>query len=642
MLLSLLVSAWLICVPDSSLELANVEVRVLEQNRTRLSSPDAFNLLKATDIHAIHGNSFAAALNAQAGVRLEERSPGSYRVAIRGSSLRAPFGVRNVKIYWNNIPFTDAGNNSYLALLEPDMMDQLILLKGPSGGLYGAGTGGSMIFQGPDLTKNQLIHQEMGNSLGGYKQSWDIQQSGHRVYASFWQQPGARDWSAMKKQILTHEYEKRFGINGSIRLTSYYADIAYQTPGGLTLAQFKAKPFQARPAAGTFLSAADQQATFKLKSFGTGFYLKNSWNGQWGYDIANAVQVNKVENPTIRNYEIRHEPNFSSRAVIHYHQNKSAIDFGYEFQIGQFDSQTFGNQKGIKDTLQTTQNTNIQSGNLFAQWDYQINDNWSSTVSLSANGYWTQYIGNEQNLTPRLALVRKLGSHQRLVFKFASGYSPPSISEMRPSSGIINTNLKAEKGWNKEISWRGHYDLIDWDLNLYQFDLNETIVVRRAADGSDYFANAGSTTQQGIELGYQINLGKKVQLRNSESIQNFRFNQYISGTKDYSGNRMTGTSPFQHASIIQWEIHPSINWTGQFLFTDFMYLNDANTDMLPSSRVWNSKIQFRQKHWEIWFAAENLFDEVYVSGPDLNAVGNRYYNAASSRYFQTGLKIKLN
>ncbi|MFM7021239.1 MAG: TonB-dependent receptor plug domain-containing protein, partial [Aquirufa sp.] len=114
MLLNLILSAWLFCVPDSTQELANVEVHVLEQNRTRLSSPDAFNLLPAKDIQAVHGNSFTAALNTQPGVRLEERSPGSYRVAIRGSSLRAPFGVRNVKIYWNNIPFTDAGNNSYL------------------------------------------------------------------------------------------------------------------------------------------------------------------------------------------------------------------------------------------------------------------------------------------------------------------------------------------------------------------------------------------------------------------------------------------------------------------------------------------------------------------------------------------------
>lgn len=642
MLLSLFVSAWLFCAPDSSRELSNVEVHVLEQNRTRLSSPDAFNVLKSKDLQLIHGNSFANALNAQAGVRLEERSPGSYRVAIRGSSLRAPFGVRNVKIYWNEIPFTDAGNNSYLAILEPDMTDQLVLLKGPSGGLYGAGTGGSMLFQGPNLGLKKLEHQEIVNSLGGYKHIWDIEQAGHRIYASFWQQPGARDWSAMKKQILTHEYQTTFGINGSLQITSYYADVAYQTPGGLTLTQFNAKPFQARPAAGAFLSAEAQKATFKLRSFGTGIHLTNSWNGNWGYSLANSIQVNKVENPTIRNYEIRHEPNFSSRAVIHYKQNKSAIDFGYEFQIGQFDSQTFGNRKGIKDTLQTTLNTNIQSGNLFVQWDYKINSNWNSTVSLSANGYWTQYIGNEQNLTPRLAIVRKLGNHQRIVFKIASGYSPPSISEMRPSTGIINTNLKAEKGWNKEISWRGQYANIEWDLNAYQFDLDETIVIRRAADGSDYFANAGNTTQQGIELGYQINLSKKITLRNSESIQNFRFNQYASGTKNYSGNRITGTSPFQHASVINWELQPYITWTGQFLFTDFMFLNDANTDILPASRVWNSKIQYRRKHWEIFFAAENLLNELYVSGPDLNAVGNRYYNAAPGRYFQTGLKIKIN
>ena len=641
MLLSLLVSAWLFCVPDSSKTLAEVEVRVLEQNRTRLSSPDAFGLLQAKDIHAIQSNSFSSSFNAQSGVRLEERSPGSYRIAIRGSSLRAPFGVRNVKVYWNQIPFTDAGNNTYLAVLEPDMMDQIILTKGPSGGLYGAGTGGSILFNGPQ-GPNKIEHQEIGNSLGGYKQIWDIQHSGHRVYASYWQQPGARDWSAMKKQILSHEYHQNFGINGTLQVTSYYTDVAYQTPGGLTLAQFRANPFQARPTAGAFFSAADQQATFRLKSYGTGIYIANSWNGNWGYNLANSVQVNKVENPTIRNYEIRHEPNVSSRGVIHYKQNKNAVDFGYEFQIGQFDSQTFGNRKGIKDTLQVTQNTNIQSGNIFAQWDYQINSNWNSTVSLSANGYWTQYIGNEQNLTPRFAIVRKLGTHQRIIAKLASGYSPPSIAEMRPSTGIINTNLKSEKGWNKEITWRGKYAFFDWDISAYQFDLDETIVIRRAADGSDYFVNAGKTTQQGIEINYALRLGKSVNIRNSESIQNFRFSDYVSGTKNYSGNRLTGTSPFQHASLVQWEMHPRLTWNAQFLFTDFMYLNDANTEMLPASRVWNSKISYQQKHWGIWLTAENIFDELYVSGPDLNATGNRFYNASPGRYFQAGLKITLN
>jgi iron complex outermembrane receptor protein len=85
-----------------------------------------------------------------------------------------------------------------------------------------------------------------------------------------------------------------------------------------------------------------------------------------------------------------------------------------------------------------------------------------------------------------------------------------------------------------------------------------------------------------------------------------------------------------------------LTWNGQFLFTDFLYLNDANTEMLPASRVWNNKISYQQKHWELWLTAENIFNEIYVSGPDLNATGNRFYNASPGRYFQAGLKITLN
>lgn len=35
-------------------------------------------------------------MNAIPGIRMEQRSPGSFRLNIRGSSLRLPFGIRNV------------------------------------------------------------------------------------------------------------------------------------------------------------------------------------------------------------------------------------------------------------------------------------------------------------------------------------------------------------------------------------------------------------------------------------------------------------------------------------------------------------------------------------------------------------------
>ncbi|MCA6371913.1 MAG: Plug domain-containing protein [Cytophagales bacterium] len=70
-------------------------------------------IVNAKELNRFNNTSLLPALNAIAGVRMEERSPGSFRLAIRGSSLRSPFGIRNVKFYWNGLPLTDGGGNTY-------------------------------------------------------------------------------------------------------------------------------------------------------------------------------------------------------------------------------------------------------------------------------------------------------------------------------------------------------------------------------------------------------------------------------------------------------------------------------------------------------------------------------------------------
>src|SRR5688572_8161582 len=89
--------------------------------------------------------SLLPAINTVPGVRMEERSPGSYRLSIRGSLLRSPFGVRNVKIYLGNFPFTDAGGNTYLNSLDIGNTGGIRLLKGPEGSIFGANTGGVLL-----------------------------------------------------------------------------------------------------------------------------------------------------------------------------------------------------------------------------------------------------------------------------------------------------------------------------------------------------------------------------------------------------------------------------------------------------------------------------------------------------------------
>ncbi|MFX8039941.1 Plug domain-containing protein, partial [Acinetobacter baumannii] len=66
---------------------------------------------------------------------------------IRGSSLRSPFGVRNVKVYIDEMPLTDGGGNTYLNIVGLNWIDAAEIMKGPSSSIYGAGTGGVLLLK---------------------------------------------------------------------------------------------------------------------------------------------------------------------------------------------------------------------------------------------------------------------------------------------------------------------------------------------------------------------------------------------------------------------------------------------------------------------------------------------------------------
>src|SRR5262245_38672609 len=95
--------------PDTAKVLQQVVVKAYEQNRQLKEVSAGINVISSAELNRYNNTNLLPALNATPGVRMEERSPGSYRLNVRGSTLRSPFGVRNVKIYWNGIPFTDPG-----------------------------------------------------------------------------------------------------------------------------------------------------------------------------------------------------------------------------------------------------------------------------------------------------------------------------------------------------------------------------------------------------------------------------------------------------------------------------------------------------------------------------------------------------
>src|SRR6185437_2769685 len=84
---------------DTSKQLQPVTVRGYLSEQPVLGVPASVSVINLQQLKLQPGVSFIPALNTVPGVRAEERSPGSYRLSIRGSLLRSPFGIRDVKIY---------------------------------------------------------------------------------------------------------------------------------------------------------------------------------------------------------------------------------------------------------------------------------------------------------------------------------------------------------------------------------------------------------------------------------------------------------------------------------------------------------------------------------------------------------------
>jgi len=134
---------------DSVKILQEVTIRAYEANRPILQVPASVGLVMGSDLQRFSNTSLVSAVNNIPGIRMEERSPGSYRFSVRGSSLRSPFGVRNLKVYWNDLPLTDPGGNTYLNQLDANAISQIEIIKGPGSSLYGAGTGGVILLTSP-------------------------------------------------------------------------------------------------------------------------------------------------------------------------------------------------------------------------------------------------------------------------------------------------------------------------------------------------------------------------------------------------------------------------------------------------------------------------------------------------------------
>ena len=260
--------------PDTSLaEIAPIEIKAHFNAQAMLDLTSSARVVSHKLLNAQNSTSILSGMNSTPGIRMEERSPGSYRLAMRGSMIRSPFGVRNTKIYLDEIPFTDASGNTYLNLLDPVGIEHIQVLKKAPMALYMPQyrRRGSHYPFGLDLQKRE--EKSLLLSGGSYGQFHEQLTFAHQVNKNYHfslikpiYAPMATDSRAhwIKKFIQT-AHQWNYNERGQLKILALYSDLGYETPGGLTEQQYHDNPAQARPAGGPFPSAADRKRLFTIK-----------------------------------------------------------------------------------------------------------------------------------------------------------------------------------------------------------------------------------------------------------------------------------------------------------------------------------------------------------------------------------------
>lgn len=408
--------------------LQEVVIKGYEQNRKTKEIAAAVSIINQQQLQRFSSVSILPAVNATPGVRMEERSPGSYRLNIRGSSLRSPFGVRNVKIYWNDIPFTDPGGNTYLNQFSFYNFSSIEILKGPGSSLYGAGTGGVMLINSfPSMLNNQFSVNYSGGSYhsGNLNISVIAGNESFRNVLGYTHQTndGYRQQAAMRRDIISWESRVSSSNKQSLSTQVLFGDLFYETPGGLTKTQYIQNPRAARPAAGGFPGAIQNRAAIYQKTFRAGMHHQYEFDKHFKSSTSIYGAFSQIRNSAIRNYEKRLEPHFGGRITVSFttslKNTRLNIVTGAEYQQGYSNIKVYKNNLGNPDSLQTDDEVNNRQSGVFAQAELGFENGWIITSGISLNMFNVAfdrlsvvpsfvYKSNFNNeLAPRLSLLKK-------------------------------------------------------------------------------------------------------------------------------------------------------------------------------------------------------------------------------------------
>jgi iron complex outermembrane receptor protein len=659
-----------------------------EENKN-LTVPQSIAVITPKQVEREDGLSFDKVVNLEPGIFSQVVSvPGSFGNGVSGlgSSLmiRGYVGDRmagGAKTYLNGIPLTDAEGKAAYSDVDFSIVGETEIIKGPASSLYGSGIGGvvKMYVLQPKPLSTRIVEQFTVGSNGLYRTNTRFESAtnnssiilnyGHQYYDGWVENSNSR------QDFATFAGTFRPSDKQTVFVYSSYSNLL----GGISTAS---------------VDSADYFGKVKPKNADT-LSLKNRSSVEtYRIGISHNYQFSKhFSNLTsgFTNGTVGGSSSFGERTEFNlvFGTDKFGVKgvFGNELQKTTSSSVKYNKlADGTNGALNTDEDYMAFQNSLFTEWDLNLPYNFVVTAGTSYNfiefgiNDHLGYPGNPANkksnsgykrfepvLTPRFAILKSFKDNYSVYFNYSQGYQPYGMSKTItiPYLGIVNNDLKPERGTQYEVGTKGSFlkKKLSYQLAIFRLDVSDKITTQSVYKSSgsilySWYTNSGHQINQGVEFSATyalINDNRKI-LSSLQPFIAFTYSDfYFKDFKsDNNNNKNTVDYTNKKASVppvlFNAGIDLSLKW-GIYLTTTFRYVDKrpgdyANTVYAKAYSLLGATLGYKKmlgNHFmfNICAGGNNLTNNLYYygGGSSITPIGESYVPAPYTATFFSRLTL---
>lgn len=669
----------------STLALSEIVVSANREQELRKEAPMAISGISTSTLEDNKPTTIDQVLN---------QTPGVYMVDLGNEqhtmSIRRPIDYGASYLYMEDgLPIRTSGVFNHNALIEINManVNKIEIIRGPASNIYGSeAIGGAVNFisQKPSLKPTAGISIQ-GNNIG-YKRT-DIYASntfkkfGIRVSGYYADKKGGiLEYSDFNKLAMSLYANYFVNENNEVAFSTDYINYYSEMSGSLDSADFYSKSYGSNQ---TFTNRQVDAFRSKLsfnhywynrsKTSVTGFFRNNSVKQNPSYRVKDDYKPwSRTGDPNLAHGEVNDNGFNSYGSVIQHKQdfewlNSSLIgglslDYSpntYQANYIRINKNQYGKYSSFEKTDSSLANYTANLLNTATYIQGQISPvkrlnlvgclrfdhfNYQFDNHLDSNAYTAVLDGKNafSRVTPKIGATYDLKKNRGIYANYGQGFVPPQVGDLYKGNKVpllkpvYFKNYEAG-GW---ITFAHKHAKLD--ISFYQMDgLNEIVSVLQN-DGSTVRQNSGKTRHKGIEYGLQIQVIKDLSIKLSGTNASHKYLNFDESGVDFSGNSMAQSPNWIANAVAMYK--PS--WIKGFRIglewqhIDQYYMDNTNTIEYPGYDIFNIRLGYEHKSFEIWTNILNATNQLYATVASASVWGQTY-SLGNPRNINIGIAYKF-